>query len=118
LIVTGEIFDVRNFLLRHPDVFWEIALVSFYSAMGQLFIFLTIAQFGALTNTIVTTMRKFLTIVANTWWYGHSMGALKWAAVGGVAGGVFLERYSDGLEKADKARADRERKEKEKVKAE
>jgi drug/metabolite transporter (DMT)-like permease len=102
MFVVGEMSDAQAFLARHPDVLFEVLLVSFYSAMGQLFIFLTIERFGPLTNSILTTMRKFLTIVANTFWYGHEMGVLKWASVGVVLLGVIIERYSDGLEKAQK----------------
>jgi len=100
LLVTGEIFTVVPFLRRYPTLLGEILLVSFYSAMGQLFIFFTIAKFKALTNTIITTMRKFLTIVANTFWFGHQMGVAKWMTIAVVAVGVVAERYADGLEKA------------------
>lgn len=58
-----------------------------------------IHHYGPLTTSIVTTLRKFLTIVANTLYYGHEMGGSKWRAILVVFGGVVLERYGGGLEK-------------------
>lgn len=63
MTIWGELSDARAFISRHPEILTEMLLVSFYMAMGQLFIFLTIEKFGPLTNSILTTMRKFLTIV-------------------------------------------------------
>lgn len=100
IVITGELFAFISFADHSPDLVFDVLLVSVYSSLGQLFIFLTIQQFGPLTCSILTTMRKFLTIVANTWWFGHVMGVAKWAAVVFVACGVVMERYADSVEKA------------------
>lgn len=100
IVITGEVFSFIAFAEHSPELVYDVFFVSVYSALGQLFIFLTIQQFGPLTCSILTTMRKFLTIVANTWWFGHVMGIAKWAAVALVAYGVVMERYADSIEKA------------------
>merc|ERR1712228_1099085 len=40
-------------------------------AMGQIFIFITIAKFGALTCSIIGLARKVTTLVASIYFYGH-----------------------------------------------
>merc|ERR1712157_21421 len=40
-------------------------------AMGQVFIFITIAKFGALTCSIIGLARKVTTLVASIYFYGH-----------------------------------------------
>jgi hypothetical protein len=42
---------------------YDIVLFCCCGAVGQLFIFYTIIQFGSLVNTLVTTSRKFLNIL-------------------------------------------------------
>jgi UDP-galactose transporter B1 len=40
-------------------------------ALGQVFIFVTIAKFGALTCSIIGLARKITTLLASIYFYGH-----------------------------------------------
>ena len=46
-------------------------------AMGQVFIFITISKFGALTCSIIGLARKIATLVASIYIYGHSLNAVQ-----------------------------------------
>ena len=66
----------------------DVALFCACGAVGQLFIFYTIARFGSLTNTIITTTRKFFNILLSVLWLGTPLGAVQWAAVALVFSGL------------------------------
>ncbi len=50
-------------------------------AMGQVFIFVTIAKFGALTCSIIGLARKITTLLASIYFYGHYLNGIQ---VGGL----------------------------------
>lgn len=83
-IVTGEIAGFYEFAMKYPDVFWKIGLAAIVGSFGQIFIFMMISQFGPLPwfvfldlatcfilitlhdftfSSIVTTTRKFFTVL-------------------------------------------------------
>lgn len=50
-------------------------------ALGQIFIFVTIAKFGALTCSIIGLARKVTTLVASIYFYGHSLNAVQFTGL-------------------------------------
>jgi len=46
-------------------------------AIGQVFIFVTIAKFGALTCSIIGLARKVTTLVASIYFYGHELNGIQ-----------------------------------------
>lgn len=56
----------------------------------QLFIFFSIRRFGSLTNTIITTTRKFFNILLSVLWLGNPLLPQQWAAVAMVFSGLFV----------------------------
>jgi len=46
-------------------------------AMGQVFIFVTIAKFGALTCSIIGLARKITTLLASIYFYGHHLNGIQ-----------------------------------------
>ena len=63
VLLTGELFEFVAFVSRHPDIIKHLASFSLTSALGQNFIFMTISHFGPLVCSLVTTTRKFFTIL-------------------------------------------------------
>ena len=87
--------EIVAFCLEHPDALRDIITFCICGAVGQLFIFLTIVQFGSLTNTIVTTTRKFFSILISTALSGSPLVPLQWAGVAcvfaGLGGNIYLK---------------------------
>lgn len=73
--------DVIEFCMAHPEAGYDILSFCICGAVGQLFIFYTIKSFGSLTNTLVTTTRKFFSILASVVWSGHALLWQQWIAV-------------------------------------
>lgn len=74
LIVLGQI----NYFIRmcHETGFF-LLLLGVSGAFGQVFIFVTISKFGALTCSIMGLARKVVTLVASIYIYGHSLNGIQ-----------------------------------------
>jgi UDP-galactose transporter B1 len=83
-----------KFCLAHPQAIWDILVLSITSALGQNFIYYTIHQFGSLNCSIITTSRKFFTILCSVAWFGHSMTSKQWGGVGMVFTGLAFDLYA------------------------
>lgn len=73
LLQTGQGGTSWAFMLRHPDAAQHVFLLSLSSATGQLFIFYTIKQFGAIIFTIMMTIRQMLSMVLSCLIFAHPM---------------------------------------------
>merc|ERR1711936_1508772 len=91
LLITGEGVQFISFLQRHPSVLWELASFSVASALGQFFIFMTVSDFGPLPCSIITTTRKFFTVLASVIFFGNSLVLRQWVGTFLVFIGIFLD---------------------------
>uniref|UniRef100_A0A8C5HJE1 Solute carrier family 35 member B1 n=1 Tax=Gouania willdenowi TaxID=441366 RepID=A0A8C5HJE1_GOUWI len=86
---TGEVWEFLSFADRHHKIIYNIFLFGLTSALGQTFIFMTVVNFGPLACSIVTTTRKFFTILCSVLLFGNVMSSMQW--VGTIL--VFLAKY-------------------------
>lgn len=91
LTLTGEGVAFIAFVGRHPAVLWEIATFCVASAFGQFFIFMCVSDFGPLPCSIITTTRKFFTVLASVIFFGNSLLGRQWVGVLLVFAGLFLD---------------------------
>ena len=96
LIVMGQI---NYFILMCHETGFLLLLLGVSGAFGQVFIFVTISKFGALTCSIMGLARKVVTLVASIYIYGHSLNGIQ--ALGLVVAfaamiGGFFERKGKG----------------------
>ncbi|KAJ1855478.1 UDP-galactose transporter [Coemansia sp. RSA 1822] len=88
-----ELSNAFQFLRTHPRAMTDIGMFAVCGAMGQCFVFYTLANFGSLTLTTVTVTRKFLSILISVFYNGHSMNARQWLATAVVFAGISLDVY-------------------------
>jgi len=93
-IVTTQLFGFIDFLTRYPAVISDLMLLAILGTFGQVFIFYTIFNFGPLILSIVTTTRKFFTVLASIVIYRHSINEWQWLSIALVFIGVFVEMLS------------------------
>ncbi|KAJ2801528.1 UDP-galactose transporter, partial [Coemansia helicoidea] len=91
--LNPELPGAVRFLRTHPRAMVDIGLFAMCGALGQCFIFYTLATFGSLTLTTVTVTRKFLTILVSVLINGHQLDARQWAATGLVFAGISFNVY-------------------------
>ena len=99
LLFRGEFFSNIGFILRHYDFAVHSVILSICSAVGQLFIFYTIATFGPLVFTLIMTTRQALSIILSCMIYGHVLSLQALIGVGIVFLSLFLRAYFKTLEK-------------------
>lgn len=90
-ICTGELIKFYHFIGRHPSLVYDIALFSSLSAIGQLFIFLTVSEFGPLPCSIITTTRKFFTVLTSVFLFGNNLTTMQWIGTTLVFTGLALD---------------------------
>jgi len=91
LMLTGELYYFIQFTARHPGVLWKILTFSVASALGQFFIFVMVSDFGPLPCSVVTTTRKFFTVLASVLLFGNVLSSLQWGGAALVFIGLALD---------------------------
>eukprot|EP01135_Chromosphaera_perkinsii_P000049 Nk52_evm1s23 gene=Nk52_evmTU1s23 len=93
LVYNQEWVGALDFCQRHRAIINDMVIFSCFSAVGQNFIFLTVNNFGPLTCSIITTTRKFFTILGSVFIFGHILIPRQWLGVLIVFSGLFLDAY-------------------------
>uniref|UniRef100_A0A1L8DES1 Putative udp-galactose transporter related protein n=1 Tax=Nyssomyia neivai TaxID=330878 RepID=A0A1L8DES1_9DIPT len=93
LLVSGEAVSFVHFTLKYPLLLWHLTTLALTGALGQLFIFLMVSGFGPLACSVVTTTRKFFTVLCSVLIFGNPLISRQW--VGAVL--VFVGLFSDML---------------------
>lgn len=73
LLQQGAFFRSLSFMLQFSQFFMDCVLLSICSAMGQLFIFYTISQFGPVSFVIMMTIRQAIAILLSCLIYQHPL---------------------------------------------
>ncbi|KAJ2361867.1 UDP-galactose transporter [Coemansia sp. RSA 2611] len=94
-----ELSSALTFLYSHPRALVDIGMFAVCGALGQCFVFYTLASFGSLTLTTVTVTRKFLTILISVFYNGHKLNPRQWSATGLVFSGISLDVYMKQMAK-------------------
>jgi UDP-galactose transporter B1 len=103
---SGNGWAAVEFLRQHPKAAWDIFLFCLCGAVGQYFIFLTISRFGALTNTTITTTRKFVSILISSLWNRNPLSFQQWTGVVMVFTGLSYQIYLKWRRKSQHSRGD------------
>lgn len=114
LIISGEGLEFISFASRYPSMLTQLATLALAGAFGQLFIFMMVATFGPLACSVVTTTRKFFTVLFSVIIFGNNLSERQW--FGAVI--VFAALFADmiiGKKAASKKLAGKDKVEKEKL---
>lgn len=69
--------ELHIFLELVQDMGFLLIALGLSGALGQVFIFVTIAKFGALTCSIIGLARKVVTLLASIYFYGHHLNIIQ-----------------------------------------
>lgn len=73
--------QMHIFVAMVQEMGFLLVALGLSGAMGQVFIFVTIAKFGALTCSIIGLARKVTTLVASIYIYGHSLNVTQFTGL-------------------------------------
>ncbi|XP_050012961.1 solute carrier family 35 member B1 isoform X1 [Alexandromys fortis] len=100
ILFTGELWEFLSFAERYPTIIYNILLFGLTSALGQSFIFMTVVYFGPLTCSIITTTRKFFTILASVIFFANPISSMQWVGTVLVFLGLGLDaKFGKGTKK-------------------
>jgi len=87
----GEFTTGFAFCAANPEILSAIIKFSVCSAVGQSFIFYTIANFDPLVLSTVTTTRKIFSVLLSIFLKGHSLSGTGWSGIALACGGIVSE---------------------------
>jgi len=90
-LLSSQFMDFIEYVKTYPAVWTDLILLSFLGTVGQIFIYYTISNFSPLVLSIITTTRKFFTVLSSIVIYNHSISLFQWISIGLVFIGVFME---------------------------
>lgn len=91
VVLTGEIFEFIAFANRYPYVLLQLASLSVTGALGQFFIFMMVSSYGPLACSVVTTTRKFFTVLFSVLFFGNVLTGKQWFGAFLVFLGLFAD---------------------------
>jgi len=100
---AGEFMAGFGYCVDNPEILTKIIKFCICSAIGQSFIFYTIANFEPLVCTTVTTTRKIFSVLLSIFLKGHALNTQGWAGIGVACLGILGElenKYSKSMKKA------------------
>mmetsp|Transcript_2637 Transcript_2637/g.5562 ORF Transcript_2637/g.5562 Transcript_2637/m.5562 type:complete len:334 (+) Transcript_2637:335-1336(+) len=102
--ICGEIQTGGAYLLANPEIMSKIARFATCSAVGQSFIFYTIANFDPLILSTVTTTRKIFSVLLSIFLKGHSLSLTGWSGIGLSVSGILSELQAKASSKKSKSK--------------
>ncbi|KAH8859942.1 Solute carrier family 35 member B1 [Schistosoma japonicum] len=92
IIISGEALPFVEFIKRHLHILSDMSIFGLTSAIGQMFLFGLITNFSPLTCSIVTTTRKFFTVLFSVALFGNSMTTFQWVGTALIFSGLLLDQ--------------------------
>jgi UDP-galactose transporter B1 len=89
--LLGEITTGTAYLVDNPEILSKIIKFTICSAVGQSFIFYTIANFDPLVLSTVTTTRKIFSVLLSIFLKGHALSLVGWSGISLACGGIMSE---------------------------
>lgn len=90
---TGEAFRFIEFVSQHTEVIQHLFLMACAGGLGQIFIFYMVSTFGALPCSIVTTTRKFFTVMFSVIFFANPLQPHQWVGTIIVFGALFGDMF-------------------------
>ena len=82
LLTSTDLQGAMSFWERHPIEFgYRVLLFCASMSVGNVFIYKIQREFGALSVTKTTTVRKFVSLALSILWFGHSLSVIHYIAM-------------------------------------
>ncbi|KAM3399982.1 hypothetical protein ACQJBY_005082 [Aegilops geniculata] len=94
LILQNHLFPAVDFMVRHPDCFYDVLILSTVATASQFFISYTIRTFGALTFATIMTTRQLVSILLSCVWFVHPLSWMQWVGAAIVFGALYAKTFS------------------------
>jgi UDP-galactose transporter B1 len=99
VVVHGDDTHVR--LMNNSSLFMSCVTIGLMGTLGQVFVFFTVSLFDCYFLTIITTTRKFFSVVYSNFIFGHNFTNQQWFGAAIVMACTMVEL---GSSKGDKSK--------------
>ena len=93
-------------IYQNSTLLFNSIAVGLAGSIGQVFIFFTVSLFDCYLLTIITTTRKFFSVVYSNFKFGHNFNTLQWVGASIVMICTFVELFSKDKKKKEKVDED------------
>lgn len=93
LILQNHLLPAVDFMVRHPDCFYDVLILSTVATASQFFISYTIRTFGALTFATIMTTRQLVSILLSCVWFVHPLSWMQWVGAAIVFGALYGKSF-------------------------
>ena len=93
LTSQDELEESLKFLREHSQITHHVILLSLASAIGQIFIFVTIKKFGALIFSLIMTSRQVLSIVLSSIIFEHYLSVQSVFGIALIFFALFFQQF-------------------------
>lgn len=91
VVALGEMPKFIDFVSSYPEILIYITVAICVGCVGQLFISAMLVEFGALPVSIVTTTRKFFSVILSVIIYQNLLTLRQWIASAMLFGALLLD---------------------------
>ena len=100
LVHQEELMLSLTFVYTHPEMIVHLVIFCIFSTVGQLFIFYTVKNFGAVVFSIIMSLRILFSTVLSCAVYSHPITELGFLGIGIVFGAITyrIRRKTEGKE--------------------
>jgi solute carrier family 35 (UDP-galactose transporter), member B1 len=88
---TGEGKEFIQFCMTFPLVLAHISIAIFFGIFGQYFMSAIVSNFGALPCSLVTTIRKFFTVLFSVLSFDNSLSTVQWISTSVIFLSLFVD---------------------------
>ena len=98
LVHQEKLTSAMTFVYVHPAIIIHLVIFCICSTVGQLFIFYTVKNFGAVVFSIIMSMRILFSTLLSCFVYSHQIKELGFLGIAIVFGAIFyrIRRKTDG----------------------
>mmetsp|Transcript_11302 Transcript_11302/g.22565 ORF Transcript_11302/g.22565 Transcript_11302/m.22565 type:complete len:398 (-) Transcript_11302:1208-2401(-) len=97
MVISGGLGEVGTglaYCAGNPEILEKIIKFAICSAVGQSFIFYTIANFDPLILSTVTTTRKIFSVLLSIFLKGHTLSLTGWTGIAMACSGILSEMHA------------------------
>jgi UDP-galactose transporter B1 len=92
-LLSLELFPALAFIGKYPACISDLLILGVMGTIGQCFVYYTVTNFGPFYLSVITTTRKFFTVICSIFIFGHPISGWQWLSIGFVFFGVGMEMY-------------------------
>lgn len=97
LFSRNQRMELSWFLQNHPQALRDVMLFGLCGALGQIFVFLTLENFGSVVLVTTTVTRKMMSMLLSVIMFNHQLNKAQWFGVFlvfiGIIGETIWKRY-------------------------